>query len=215
MSRRQYNRNYTRTLESDREKQGGKIVKAFRRVDPEHASYIGGMLSELVQSGDIPAMNTAQGMQVFSLDPRRFSRKFNIGFLAGVQVGKFTTQIEASETIDNNQCLDVKLGLPSLLTTKRQAVLAPVISNLLMKEILDINRMLADNGAKGFKPNGELKGHRSIIPKLFLGNFAEPLSKKAEPDVMDAIAVGMAVLPMSINDELCLGELEFRTYSVG
>ncbi len=172
------------------------------------------MLSDLANSGDIPPIKTTQGMQVFSLDPRRFSREFNIGFLAGVQVSKLTTQVKRSEQIVENECLHVRLGAPGLLATKRRTVLAPVISEVLREEILGINRILFEHGAKGIKPNGELRGRREINPKLVLGNFEQPLSKATEPDVMDAIAVGMAVLPMSINDNLCLQELEFRTYSV-
>lgn len=201
-------------LQANRENRGGRVLKVFRRVDDDSFSIIGGALSELTQSEDIPPVRTATKADAYILDPRLMPRNFNAGFITGYQFGRITTNIQKDEDI-SDEGYDVHLGDIDILDNNR-TVIAEIKSERINRERASLYCIMGQAGVKGFTGNGHRRGHRDGTgPTIVIGTFSQAVPKSDKESYINVIETGVQVSLASANaGRIGLGELQVRTYMV-
>ncbi len=199
-------------LKANQEDRGGNVVKAFRKADQNDASLMAGSLYELSQSNDIPPVSVRTGYEAFVLDPRKLDKRIIRGMIAGLEIGKFTARICRSEEVDENHGYDVSLGDPELLLPKRRTLLVPLQSEKLKEEVLGVGKILHDQGIPGFSSDGRQPKHKLGMPKIAIGNFDQPVSKRDENQILEAVDLGLDVALMRSERSIGLGELVIKQY---
>lgn len=194
----------------------GKILSAFRKVDSESSSLIGGVLGDLMGSEDIPVLrNIPTGHRAFVFDPRLLDKRFNKGFIAGVQFERLRSRVDVVDT-HHDDTLSARIGEVVLLPDKRRTLLLELIAPELTEERRAFYASLAHIGISGFTVDGHISGRRNVgNPTISIGTFAQPVSKANEGDILDAVATSIEVSFASYGGDVELGPLEVRTFSPG
>lgn len=201
-------------LVANREQRGGKVIAAFRRVHQDDADLISARLVDLAQSNDIPALKVARGLRAFVLDPRLSGRDFNRGYLSAVMCRSIIDEALDREGVDT-QSIEASLGEPELLDGKRRTVLVPLGSKILSAECRGFNLALANHNVPGFSTSGKQRGRRDmVLPKIAVATFDQPISRKAEPGVMEAVSLGLELAFVKQSGRVALGPLNVSTYQV-
>jgi len=203
-------------LVSNREERTGKALSAFRMVDQDSSSLIGGLLIELASTEEIPELREVpQTHKVFSFDPRLIHKRFNAGFIAGAKFGQLQQRIKHSELIKTEGTIDdASLGALAI-GGDRRTVLVGVVSEAVQNERAAFYSSLAQVGVTGFTLDGKIAGQRNNkVPQIKIAKFAAPVTKGDEPDVLDVVRVGLDVqIGLSGGkDQLMLGPLQIRAH---
>lgn len=199
------------SLEANREKRGGRVLKIFRRVDAEQTQLIGGGLLDLAKSGDIPEVQTSLGYQAYIFDPRLMPRGTNPALMAGFEIGRIAADVEHSDRLIDTG-YGSEFGDPQLLGRNRRTILLPLVSERLAQERAAVYSILGKHGVAGFSSAGVQHGHRPKPPTIAVGTFTQPLSKAAEGAVVEAIDTMLAVQLVQYDTQIQLGELEVASY---
>lgn len=197
-----------------KEKRGGKVISAYRRVEQEDSDMIGARLLELAGSEDIPPLRVAKGLRAFVLDPRLSGRDFNRGYLSAVLCRKVIDQALDQKGVDADK-IQAKLEEPELLQGKRRTILVPLGSTVLSAECRGFNTALAHFNVPGFSASGKKSGNRGEShPKIAIATFVQPVSKASESDILEAVGLGLDLALMEQDGFINLGELKVQTHPV-
>lgn len=200
-------------LEADQEKRGGRVLKAFRRVEQDDADLIGGAIMELAADNAIPPVRPInRGYRTFIFDPRLMGKGVNENLIAGIRIGQFLARLEHDEKI-SEEGFSAPLGEIILLPKNRTTVLIRLDCERLRLEREGVYRLLGASGVKGFTAQGNRSGHRPDIPTLAIATFQQPVARVDESELLTAIDTILEVqLGGASTPEVRLGELEVKSY---
>jgi hypothetical protein len=155
MPRRSRPRNDPRSnLVANSEQRPGKVLSAFRKLDSDSSSLIGGIVGELASSGDIPELKSIPyGHRAFVFDPKLLDRRFNRGFIAGAKLVELNCRVKETY-VDLDDTIEASIGRVILLPDRRRTLLAEVVSPRLIAERKNFYAALAHVGIVGFTADG-------------------------------------------------------------
>lgn len=215
MSRRKHISRGLDGLGLEHDQSPGKILSAFRKVDSDSSSLIGGALGSLESSNDIPRFkNIPLGHRAFVFDPRLLDKRFNRGFIAGAKFVELSKRVHETCLIDSREDLQAKVGEVALLANNRRTLVVELESSALDHERASFYEALAIVGIKGFTGAGKVSGTRKNKPvAVAIGTFSQPIAMHHEPEIIEAVTTALELNLSEYDSCVELGELEIRTYS--
>lgn len=202
---------------ANREIRDGKLLKVFRMVDWDDSARIAGAIKDLEVDNTIPPIRVPINHRAFILDPRQMPRNFNDAFISGYQFARVISNIDSEPRI-TDEGYGINFGQISLLAKNRKTLLLELDSERLKRERTALYSILGEASIKGFSELGKRSGHRDgQNPKISIGNFAQPLSKASEGEVLEAISTSLEVTFVSPEDkpDLYLGALQVVARAAG
>lgn len=215
MSKRKHIRRGLDGLSLEHDQPQGKILSAFRKVDSDSSSLIGGALGSLESSNDIPQFkNIPLGHRAFVFDPRLLDKRFNRGFIAHAKFVELSKRVHESSLVDSRIGLRAEIGGVALLANNRRTLVVGLESSALDHERASFYEALAFAGIKGFTSTGKVSGTRKNKPvTVAIGTFRQPVAMDRESEIIEAVTTALELNLSEYDSYVELGELELKTYS--
>lgn len=196
--------------QANKEKNGLRMLKAFRPVDQESSLTIAGVVRSLEEDNTIPKTETIPYSHLaYVLDPHIVRKEFSQGFMSGYNFFRAKERIKSQEYEDELQSQIGKIAIIGKNRSRNRLLCAYVQNPEIVKERQAIYSILGEEGLAGFRGK---KIKRAGAPLLHLATFAEPIHEKEHREEIVA-AIDTALVIHQVG-ELTLSSLEVQTVNL-
>ena len=196
--------------QANKEKNGLRMLKAFRPVDPESSLTIAGVVRNLEEDNSIPKTETIPHSHLaYILDPHIVRKDFSQGFLSGYSFSRAKEKIKSQDYEDEILSQIGKISIIGKNKSRNRLLCAYVQSPEVVKERQAIYSILGEEGLSGFRGK---KIKRAGAPLLHLATFAEPIyDREQREEIVAAIDTALVIHQVG---ELTLHSLEVQTVNL-